>query len=242
MDRRQALSTIAALTAASVIPATEAEVVANGQPWKPGQADLTGLTSNAPEKALAYLTQSEFDTVAAIAERMIPADELSIGGKEAGCAAFIDRQLAGDFGRAATQYRLGRFIKGTPEQGPQSALTPAERYRQGLAALDAHCRKQLGKPFTQLDGVEQDGILTQMEQGTLDLGADVETVPLFELVLQNVREGFLSDPIYGGNKDMASWKMLGFPGAQYDFRDMLDKKGQKLAIIPISLVDNAGNA
>jgi gluconate 2-dehydrogenase gamma chain len=237
MDRRKALSTLAALTAGSVLPASEAEVVSNGQPWTPGEASLADLTLQ-PDN-LQWFTAAEYSTVAAIAERMIPGDELSISGKDAGCAEFIDRQLAGDFGRAASQYRLGRFIKGTPEQGPQSALTPADRYRQGLAALDAHCQAHFNAGFAQLDGAKQDALLTQMETGKLDLGANVEVAPLFELILQNVREGFLSDPIYGGNKGMASWKMIGFPGAQYDFRDMLDKKGQKLAIIPISLVDNA---
>ena len=61
---------------------------------------------------------------------------------------------------------------------------------------------------------------------------------IFEQVLANVREGFLSAPIYGGNKGMASWKMLCFPGARYDSRDVIAKKGQKLNIIPTSLIDN----
>jgi gluconate 2-dehydrogenase gamma chain len=54
-----------------------------------------------------------------------------------------------------------------------------------------------------------------------------------------VREGFLADPVYGGNKDMASWKMLGFPGARYDFRDYMDQKGKKQHFIPVSLVSNS---
>jgi len=77
-----------------------------------------------------------------------------------------------------------------------------------------------------------------MEANRLNMGAEVETKVFFELLLQNVREGFLADPIYGGNKEMTSWKMLGFPGARYDFRDLLSKKGQKLNIIPTSLIDN----
>ena len=31
--------------------------------------------------------------------------------------------------------------------------------------------------------------------------------------------------------------MLGFPGARYDFRDYMDKKGETLHFIPVSLVD-----
>lgn len=97
---------------------------------------------------------------------------------------------------------------------------------------------QYGKQFLSLSSELQDQVLSEMEKDALNLGEDVETRVLFELLLQNVREGFLSDPIYGGNKDMTSWKMIGFPGARYDFRDLLPKKGLKLNIIPTSLIDN----
>ncbi|WP_239953410.1 gluconate 2-dehydrogenase subunit 3 family protein [Pantoea sp. Z09] len=235
MKRREFLTSVAALGVASSLPMAKAETVQGGQPWEPGKIN----TPPAPRKGgLQYLTQQEFDTVGAIAERFIPADELSISGKEAGCATFIDRQLAGDYGSAAAIYRLGRFVKGTPEQGPQSPLTPAQRYRQGLTALDAYTQKTFHQPFVALNGEQQDELLRRMEANQLDLGADVETKVFFELLLQNVREGFLSDPIYGGNKEMASWKMIGFPGARYDFRDLIGKKGKKLNIIPTSLIDN----
>lgn len=236
MKRREFLSSIAALSVTSALPVASAQEVKGGQPWEPGKVN----TPLAPPRkgGLQFFTPHEFATVGTIAEIFIPADELSISGKEAGCATFIDRQLASDYGRATTLYRRGRFIKGTPEQGPQSPLTPAERYRQGLTALDAYTQKQSGKNFIDLTNAQQVTLLTAMEANQLNLGADVETKPFFELMLQNVREGFLADPIYGGNKDMTSWKMLGFPGARYDFRDVLSKKGQKLNIIPTSLIDN----
>lgn len=237
MKRREFLTSITALGVASTIPTlTQAEVVNGGQPWEPGKIQ----TPLAPPRigGLQYLTQHEFDTVGAIAERFIPADETSLSGKEAGCAIFIDRQLAGDYGNAVAIYRLGKFVKGTAEQGPQSPLTPAQRYRLGIAALDKALQQQYGKDFLSLSGDQQDQVLTAMEKNSLDLGEEVETKVFFELLLQNVREGFLADPIYGGNKDMTSWKMIGFPGARYDFRDLLPKKGQKLNIIPTSLIDN----
>jgi gluconate 2-dehydrogenase gamma chain len=237
MQRRDFLSSALALAAASTLPAARAEVVTGGQPWEPGEVSLPQLP--APRQGgLAFFTQAEFDTAGAMADRLIPADSLSVGGKEAGCAVFIDRQLAGDYGKGATLYRLGRFVKGTPEQGTQSPLTPAERWRKGLAAIDAYCQKTYVRPFVQLNGTEQDSLLRSLESGQLDLGADVETKELFEQILANVREGFFADPIYGGNKDMASWKMIGFPGARYDFRDLIANKGQKLQIIPTSLIDN----
>jgi len=187
---------------------------------------------------LLFLTAAEAETLGAIADRLIPADELSIGGKEAGCVAFIDRQLDGTFGQGVSDYRRGPYFQGTPEQGPQNKLTPAQRYRVGLAALAACCQREYGKGFAQLDAATQDQLLTRMEANQLALG-EVDSKPLFELVLQNVREGFLADPVYGGNKDMASWNMLGFPGARYDFRDYMDRKGEKFNFIPVSLIDSA---
>lgn len=236
MKRREFLTSVAALGLASTLPVADAREVNGGQPWEAGQIN----TPPPPPRTggLQYLTRHEFDTVAAIADRFIPDDEMSLGGKEAGCAVFIDRQLAGDYGNAVALYRLGRFVKGTPEQGPQSPLTPAERYRQGLTALDAATRAQYGQTFLSLNDDQQDQVLHAMEANRLNMGAEVETKVFFELLLQNVREGFLADPIYGGNKEMTSWKMLGFPGARYDFRDLLSKKGQKLNIIPTSLIDN----
>ncbi|MBD1551097.1 gluconate 2-dehydrogenase subunit 3 family protein [Pseudomonas typographi] len=237
MQRRDFLSSALALAAASTLPAARADVVSGGQPWEPGKASVPPLA--APRQGgLAFFTQAELDMAGALADRLIPADDLSIGGKEAGCAVFIDRQLAGDYGKGATLYRLGRFVKGTPEQGTQSPFTPAERWRKGLAAIDAYCGRAYSKPFVQLDASQQDDLLHAMENGTLDLGREVETKELFEQILANVREGFFADPLYGGNKNMASWKMIGFPGARYDFRDLIGKKGQKLQIIPTSLVDN----
>ncbi|QKZ04233.1 gluconate 2-dehydrogenase subunit 3 family protein [Pseudomonas eucalypticola] len=239
MQRRSFLSSALALAAASTLPAARAEVISGGQPWQPGTASLPTLPT-VRQGGLAFFTPAEFEAAAALADRLIPADELSIGGKEAGCATFIDRQLAGDYGNGATLYRLGRFVKGTPEQGTQSPLTPADRWRQGLAALDTLCRTSFSKAFAELDGGQQDDLLRRMESGQLELvlGPDLEVKELFEQILANVREGFLADPIYGGNKGMASWKMLGFPGARYDFRDVIAKKGQKLTIIPTSLIDN----
>ncbi len=57
-------------------------------------------------------------------------------------------------------------------------------------------------------------------------------------MLQNAREGYLSDPLYGGNKDMAGWKMIGFPGARYDYRPYLTRRGEELNLIPVSLIPN----
>ncbi len=78
-----------------------------------------------------------------------------------------------------------------------------------------------------------------MEDGKLDLqGADAKT--FFKLLLQNTKEGLFSDPIYGGNKDMAGWKMLGFPGARYDYTDWVDKRGVRYNLPPTGIMGRPG--
>ena len=34
----------------------------------------------------------------------------------------------------------------------------------------------------------------------------------FPLLITHTRQGFYADPIYGGNRDRAGWKVIGFPG------------------------------
>ncbi|MGF6240417.1 gluconate 2-dehydrogenase gamma chain [Paraburkholderia sp. GAS38] len=231
MLRRKFLSSMILMAAG--IAVAKARVIFGGMPWF---KDPVVLPEPVVPDGWKFFTAGEVAAVEAIADRLIPSDELSIGGKEAGCALFIDRQLSGDYGRAATQYRLGTFKPGTPSQGPQIKDTPAERYRAGLKSLDDHCKQSFGgTAFSALAAEQQDSVLKQLEAGELAL-AGVDAKAFFNLVLQNVREGFFADPIYGGNKDMAGWKMLGFPGAQYDFRDVIGRQGEDLKIIPISLI------
>jgi gluconate 2-dehydrogenase gamma chain len=85
--------------------------------------------------------------VEAIVDRLIPADELAPGGKDLGCAVFVDRQLAGPCGRNGGLYMQGPFQHGTKRQGMQSDITPSEYYRRALPALSAHCQQAFGMKF-----------------------------------------------------------------------------------------------
>ena len=35
---------------------------------------------------------------------------------------------------------------------------------------------------------------------------------VLQRLLQITMEGFFADPIYGGNRNMAAWQMVGYPG------------------------------
>ena len=102
-------------------------------PWEPNDA-----SPPIPVRAGAwlYFTADEAAAVEAIADRLIPPDDSGPGGKQVGCAVFIDRQLAGSFGDSSGLYMSPPFANGTPSQGLQSPIVPKERYRISLAALE----------------------------------------------------------------------------------------------------------
>lgn len=229
--RRRFLTSVAAVSFTTLASQADAQSISGKLPWHPFAADP-------PRPSLAglyFFTPAEMHAVEAIVDRLIPADDLSIGGKEAGCAAFIDRQLAGNFGDSRRLYMKGPFMHGLPTQGYQGSATPAMRYRAGLAAIDAYLRKTMNnRGFAELKADEQDQLLENLEAGKVDLGK-VDGKAFFNLILQNTMEGFFADPIYGGNRDMVSWKMIGFPGARYDYRAYVAKHNQPFPLGPISI-------
>jgi gluconate 2-dehydrogenase gamma chain len=209
-----------------------AAIIKGGIPWKPGAADPPDAAALGGWK---YFTPQEAATVEAFVERLIPADKLSPSGKDCGCAVFIDRQLAGPYGRFEGYYMVGPFQQGTKQQGPQSAVTPSQHYRTALAALDKACRAKFAeRAFTELSDDQKDEVLKGLEDGSFKLaGADAQE--FFKLILTDTHNGFLADPIYGGNKDMASWKMIGFPGTHYDCRDWIDRHNMPVTLPTIGI-------
>ena len=58
-------------------------------------------------------------------------------------------------------------------------------------------------------------------------------------VYQTIMEGMFSDPIYGGNRNKAGWKLIGFPGAIAVHRENIEKyKDRKFpADAPLGISD-----
>src|SRR3979490_3041309 len=156
----------------------------------------------APSQTHLDLTQPEIAFVEAAVARLIPADELGPGAKEAGVAYFIDRQLFGGWGTMAKMYRQGPWPEATPQQGYQSPLTPQQVYRIGIGEGNAHCAKQYGNSFSALTAAQQDEVLRGLDGGKIELQA-VRSQFFFNMLLANTLEGFFADPIYGGNRAKA---------------------------------------
>lgn len=202
-------------------------------PWAPGEAaPPTPVSETGP---YVYFTPEEASFIESAVARLIPADDLGPGARELGCPLFLDRQLAGPYGQALRWYMQGPWAKGTATQGYQSRMTPAQLYRAAIRAINAHCHATFEKiNFAELNPEDQDKVLGELEEGKIELD-QVDAKAFFKQLLLNTREGFFADPLYGGNKDMTAWKMIGFPGARYDYRDYVAKHGEKFPLPPVSL-------
>ena len=181
-----------------------------------------------------FFNTGEHGFIEAAVARIIPADDLGPGAKEAGVADFIDHQLAGPYGRAEGWYMQGPWRQGIAEQGYQLKLTPAQLYRAAIAAIESHVQKQHGKTFASLDAAAQDAVLDSIDKAQLDIPG-VPVRKFFEMLVENTTEGFFADPIYGGNKDFIGWRLIGFPGPRYNYVAEIGQYGRKYDMPFVSL-------
>jgi gluconate 2-dehydrogenase gamma chain len=185
------------------------------------------------------LTEAEAAFLTAAADAIIPADALSPSASQCGVIDFIDCELAGPYGEGARLYRDGPIAKGKPEHGYQLGLTPRQFFAQGIAAAEAWTKAKFGRAFATLAKPEQQESLRAMEQGKAEF-VDFDGREFFEALLAIVMEGFFADPYYGGNRDLAGWKMIGYPGLMADYQSALERfRGKKYDAKPRSIGDFA---
>ena len=221
---------LAGTAAALCVSAAEAATVSGALPW--GRDNPPPLVRPGPWQ---FFTPEEGAAVEALMDRLIPPDDKWAGAKDAGCAVYLDRQLAGPYGSSAGLYMRPPFMDGLPTQGAQSPFTPATRYRQSLDALAKHVGAAYpGKRVPELSAAQLDELLTGLEKGRVKLDDNSGTA-LFELLLKNTIEGFFADPCYGGNRGMVGWRMIGYPGARYDLRDWITRHNEPYPLPPVSI-------
>jgi len=234
-NRRAFLRTVgtAGATGVAAIVTTVPEAVSAAP-----QQDPAAIPAVPPEPAgYVFLTAPEAAFVEAAVDRFIPADDLTAGGSALGVATFIDRQLAGAWGSGDRMYMQGPWPTGTPSQGYQSPMTPAQFIRAGIGATNVYCRATFQREFDRLTEDQQIGVLQGLEQDTVTLD-EVPAQAFFNLLLNAAMEGFFADPIYGGNKDKASWKMVGFPGVIAIYAEHIKNyRNKKYDGEPTSIVD-----
>ena len=147
----------------------------------------------------AFLSDDDTVTMTALTERLMPGAPGKPGATDAAVVNYIDLALAGAY---------------ADEQ---------DFYRRALVQLDAHCAKTYGKPFHRLTAAQQDETIAALEQGKAPEFVWPTAQAFFNTLRTHTMEGMFADPIYGGNKDFAGWRLIGFPGAQplYTPEDMV---------------------
>ena len=144
--------------------------------------------------------------VAAAAARIFPTTSTP-GATEAGAVTYIDRAL----------------VEAYPELAPL--------YRTGCRALDRHAKRRFGAGFLRVSAEQQDVVLTDFEAGSVPDYARASL--FFETLRRHTMEGVLGEPAYGGNQGLVGWRLVGFPGHQFGYKDAYVNK--PVDIEPIAL-------
>ncbi len=223
VSRREFIRGAGAAAAVFVAPACEGPAV------QPGRSSPNYSFFNSDEAAF----------IEAAVARLIPADETGPGALEADVPVYIDRQLAGAWGEGARLYQSGPWLAGAPELGYQLPFTPAQVIRNGVRAILQELDESDSGSFAEFDVDAQDAYLRTLEEEERDLGGVPSNI-FFQYLLDMTIEGFFADPIYGGNRDMVGWKLIGFPGAYANYYEFVDQHGIAFTRPPISISGGNG--
>jgi gluconate 2-dehydrogenase gamma chain len=233
LTRRFMLKATGAIGASMLSPGGAVAGTRESRASSPG----AGRTApNASPSVYLFLNREEAAFIESAVARLIPADAKWPGALEAGVANYIDKQLAGAWGAGERLYRSGPWRPGTVSQGYQLPFTPAELFRAAVGAINLDL-SQAGTPFARMGSEQQDGYLRRLEDGEKNLGG-VPSDVFFEHLWQCTVEGFFSDPVYGGNRGMVAWRMLGFPGAYASYYELVDQHGIQVDRAPTSLAED----
>lgn len=161
------------------------------------------------ERIGAFFNEDDSATIASLTERLMPSAPGMPGARDAGVLNYIDLALSGAYAD------LQDF------------------YRRGLAQLDAHCRESYSKSFRELSAAQQDEVIAALEKDAVANFTWPRAQQFFSTLRTHTMEGMFADPIYGGNKDFAGWRLVGFPGAQAIYSPVDMKSKQAFAREPI---------
>jgi gluconate 2-dehydrogenase gamma chain len=140
----------------------------------------------APRPKYRFFTEAEADLLIDICEQIIPRDDAP-GATDTGAIHYIDRQLCGVFARHQ------------------------KVYRRGLESFRQTCLQAYKAPFQSLAPAEKIEALRSIELGEAPraLWDEPSAHAFFELVLAHTMQSFYGSPRHGGNRDYASYRMLG---------------------------------
>ncbi|MBM63073.1 MAG: hypothetical protein CL484_09010 [Acidobacteria bacterium] len=194
ISRRSLLRSAGAVGAA-------AAVGAKGSPAATASSHESQLTptgeqtsdNKQPRYIFEQLTADEAELLEAIADQLIPEDDLGPGAVAAGAVTYIDRALGG----ALSESR--------------------DAYHSGLAAFDRYCRSSRDAPFLELSHIDQVSVLIDVETGAAtgaSTGFTGSSSSFFSMLRSHVLQGTFGDPFYGGNQNFVGWDLIRYPGVR----------------------------
>jgi hypothetical protein len=183
-------------------------------------AGMTGTARHAfaqfDDRPWAILTDDQARWLAAACDVFIPEDEFP-SASQAGVVDYIDLQMSTDYGQGEGLYLQGPFFDGTPQQGWQLEMTPAELL---LGGIDAHLGE--GTALFDMDEAGRADEIRRLSEREQPIGGGTPATDFFTLLRSLANEGYFADPIYLGNYDYAGWRMVGFPGAHAYYLQRVD--------------------
>jgi len=185
---RAAVSAGAVAAGAGLTPAAQ-----NHEMPMEGGSSASGAQHPSGSEHGAFFNHADAATIAAFTERLMPSAPDKPGARDADVLNYIDLALAGAYAEMQ------------------------DFYRRGLASLDAHCRGAYKESFVHLSPEKQDEVITALEAGNSTTFAWPSAREFFSILRTHTMEGMFADPLYGGNRDFAGWRLVGFPGAQAIF-------------------------
>lgn len=204
------------------------------------QSDKDKDTSNTKEQAPAeearmFFTRFEdFVVLEQATERIYPEDDNGPGAIGLGVPYFIDKQLAGNWGVNAKDYRQGPYQEPDPT-ADMSSLNRGDIFIIGLRKINEESQKRFKETFNKIEAGQQDEILTDFANGEVNMKG-IASDQFFNLLRSATLEGAYSDPMYGGNRNMAGWKMKEYPGSVASYTDIIEEK-EFVKMDPVSLTD-----
>lgn len=205
--------------------------IASDWPEFPGVPE-TPMT--APPEGFQALTEDEAAVVEALTARLMPGTPDDPGAREAGVVYYIDYLLSMNEGWVEHVYLAGPYARAyegdeepEPEEGVvwvpadellrygfQSPLSPLATYQVGIAAIEAYANEQFGGGYAELPEEDQDQVIWDMMDEAIPQFEAFSSVSFFHTLRTHTAEGMFSDPSYGGNRNLAGWLLVGFPGSQ----------------------------
>ncbi len=200
------------------------------------QSNWKIIPNNANTNERLFFDEHQWATIEAATARIIPTDE-DPGAREANVVRFIDRYISGiEYIYASADGNGFLQLAGKDAEVWNERIREMQKtYVNGIVDLDRVSREKFGANFIAIQEEQQDEVLITLsgEQppqhflintGSLDDGPSFggkppsnqpvsdEGLDFFHTLVFHTRQGFYSDPVYGGNKDHIGWQVIGFPG------------------------------